>query len=1357
MLYLRNILLLVSCFLSVPSYGAIFNVNFQGDANDANPGDGVCAAVGTGLCTLRAAISEANALPGADTINLPAGTYFLNGPANNNNTSGSLYIASDIILIGHNMADTIIDANQVDRAIGIWTNLPVSLADVTIKNGFVGVNTIGGGIYLNSNADVTLTRVKIADNSAGTGGGLASASPINQLIIESSIIENNSGIVEASRPYSYGGGLNLSTGTVTINNSTIRNNSASFGGGIYYIGANLTMTNSTMSENLSFLPMNVNNGYGGGAIHVGSGSSATLVAINSTISGNRANGSGAGILIDNGTVSLYNTTVTGNVADYDNDGQGYGGGVIASGTGNGSRMLYVSNSIIAGNISNSGTSPDCSDFNITFNSLGHNLIGNNRNCYVPVNSTDLIGTDITPIDPMLGVLADNGGPTMTHMPAVGSPVIDAADVTGCKDNFGGNITIDQRGAARPVNGGSGNVVCDIGAVEIVPPISPDSILATSGNLLLVLATDGSVRQEIPIPPSLADGGARDLIMTDTGKIAIFNGTFTPVLSVYDPQTGSWDTQIANNWNTENNVSYGGIALRFDNILATDMLTGENGLISFSFTQPPMPPVNYLWGNKYIDVTTGQDGYVYALKDIYGNVNVIEPMSMLDIRDLNLGPDIRGVTADRKGNIYAIRWGGEIAKFDKTGKLLTTAYVPGNLTDIDINEQSIILVADSNYNVHILNSNLTIINEFPIPYPSPSVGAFVAFAKDTGPFVTQDIVPAGKIYDAIGQTGDYFAENVDVQNDHMIIGNAGGNNYTGSAFILEKVNNTWQKKQTLVDPLATPGNSRFGQSVAIFGDFAAASNPMRTSSGQPDDAVVLIFQRTSNGDWQQVQEIVYPGPSPYANFGYRVALSGNKLAISAPQEANGISSGVIYTYRLDINNQWVLDHRVFPVTADTVYDFGSSFSLTDSLLVTTAYDSYLNTTKVFSFHYTNDPIAPFWTEDPEIQIPPELYPQPTTYLSAKAVVDGNRLVVGIENMGLAVYRRDDLPSPWQIETVLTEQVPVPYGMYGSVVAINGKRISTYAVDVGGNPILYVYQRDSQGWTLSHRLTLPELNNIAPYLTDLEISGDALVTGFPQATGAQDYTGAAYYFNLNPGAPLFARDTDSDGIPDYWEQQYGLDPFNPGDVAQDNDNDMLTNIDEYKNGADPTNPDSDNDMLPDGEEVLFLNTDPALADTDGDGLPDGWEVQNGTNPLLDDTQVDLDNDGLTNQQEFDHNTIPTMPDTDTDGLLDGTEVIKGSNPLVSDTDGDGVFDGYDNCLLVANSTQTDADSDGYGNRCDADLNNDGIVNLVDFVGFRNAYLTTDPVADFNSDGIVNLVDFVFLRNYYLKPPGPSGLVL
>lgn len=94
-----------------------------------------------------------------------------------------------------------------------------------------------------------------------------------------------------------------------------------------------------------------------------------------------------------------------------------------------------------------------------------------------------------------------------------------------------------------------------------------------------------------------------------------------------------------------------------------------------------------------------------------------------------------------------------------------------------------------------------------------------------------------------------------------------------------------------------------------------------------------------------------------------------------------------------------------------------------------------------------------------------------------------------------------------------------------------------------------------------------------------------------------------------------------------------------------------------------------------------------------------------------------------------------------------------PTVDDTDDDGVADDMDNCTLVANPDQLDSNLDGFGNACDIDLNNDCIVNMLDFVMLSSVFLTDDADADFNGDGIVNLIDFSLVPPSFLQPPGPA----
>jgi len=93
------------------------------------------------------------------------------------------------------------------------------------------------------------------------------------------------------------------------------------------------------------------------------------------------------------------------------------------------------------------------------------------------------------------------------------------------------------------------------------------------------------------------------------------------------------------------------------------------------------------------------------------------------------------------------------------------------------------------------------------------------------------------------------------------------------------------------------------------------------------------------------------------------------------------------------------------------------------------------------------------------------------------------------------------------------------------------------------------------------------------------------------------------------------------------------------------------------------------------------------------------------------------------------------------------------LFVDTDSDGIEDALDNCAVLSNPDQIDADDDGYGNACDADFNNDCLVNFLDISAFSDAFLSNNPLFDLNGDGLVNFLDFSIVSQGFLQPPGPG----
>jgi CSLREA domain-containing protein len=451
-----------ACFGSRGALAAIFAVNSTADVHDANPGNGVCeTAAGNHICTLRAAIEEANKLAGADTIALQANaTYLLSLTSTQDNITADLIVSDSVTITGAGPNSTIIDGNGgstgqrvfvLFRCVGNVVNqqnqtctngdISVSMSGIRIKNGFS--TNFAGGIY--NVGILTLDNVAVTDNTVSGlndwGGGIYNAGP---LTMTNCLLANN----KTGAHNAYGGGM-YSQGTLTITNSTISGNSTysgtsspGYGGGLFLIGYATTIRNSTISGNHAAV--------GGGIYHGG----YPLALINDTISGNLSDGNGGGLHNNSGTTGLYNVTVTQNQANADDSGFSVGGGISNSGTG----TLTIVDSIIAANEVVIPTVPyptlDVDDCAGTITSQGYNIVEfvNASNCTV----TGPYSTD----NPLLGPLQLNGGLTRTHAIAPGSPAIDTGNPSGCTDDLGATITTDQRGIHRPYG-----TVCDIGAFE----------------------------------------------------------------------------------------------------------------------------------------------------------------------------------------------------------------------------------------------------------------------------------------------------------------------------------------------------------------------------------------------------------------------------------------------------------------------------------------------------------------------------------------------------------------------------------------------------------------------------------------------------------------------------------------------------------------------------------------------------------------------------------------------------------------------------------------------------------------------------------------------------------------------------
>jgi CSLREA domain-containing protein len=264
-----------------------------------------------------------------------------------------------------------------------------------------------------------------------------------------------------------GGGL-LNDAITTITNSIFDGNTADNGGAITTNGA-LTIIDSTFSGNSS-APSNGQ--VGGGAIL----NNYTLSVTGSTFSGNTADaiGGAGGALFNVAQGQIYNSTFSGNLA-------GVGGAILTT------HDLTIQNSTISGNSAflGGGLHVDSHVTNLVNTIIANSTSGGDCSGTLATNTNNLIEDgSCSPAlsgDPLLGLLADNGGPTQTFALLAGSNAIDAGDDTTCTASPVSNL--DQRGITRP-----NSAHCDIGAYEYadasIPTVTAFTVTSLTNSLTI---------------------------------------------------------------------------------------------------------------------------------------------------------------------------------------------------------------------------------------------------------------------------------------------------------------------------------------------------------------------------------------------------------------------------------------------------------------------------------------------------------------------------------------------------------------------------------------------------------------------------------------------------------------------------------------------------------------------------------------------------------------------------------------------------------------------------------------------------------------------------------------------------------
>jgi hypothetical protein len=393
----------------------------------AGTGFGGGIANATGTLTVNASTVSGNSVGGGQ---------FGVGGGIDNGRGGVFVLDSSLIADNHVQATS----NSSGDGGGIF----VSAGTVTITDSTMSDNTAsgeGGGVDFfepfTSNYHVSVTRSVIRGNRAMNAGGLNSFGAT--VTIDHTIVSGNA----AADVRGASGVDNQHEERMTITDSLISDNT---GGSGIANSSQLTLSGSTIAGNST--PAE------GGGLRLEDG---TAVVVNCTFSGNRAGQSGGAIWMfgdavgGNGVLELTSVTITQNVAEGVSGALVGGGGLAAPRTPRANTRVIVRNTLIAGN-STASVGPDVLGY---VDSVGYNLVGEVEDSRGWA-STDRLGHTYAPVDPLLGPLQDNGGPTLTHALLAGSPAIDTGDYRLL-------VSPDQRGTIRLHNGF--NPPVDIGAFD----------------------------------------------------------------------------------------------------------------------------------------------------------------------------------------------------------------------------------------------------------------------------------------------------------------------------------------------------------------------------------------------------------------------------------------------------------------------------------------------------------------------------------------------------------------------------------------------------------------------------------------------------------------------------------------------------------------------------------------------------------------------------------------------------------------------------------------------------------------------------------------------------------------------------
>lgn len=423
----RPVLAAVLVSMAGPVLALDFLVNSTLDVAEATPGDGQCNPIGAvgNTCTLRAAIMEANANPGAHNVFLPSGSYNLDltGIDEDAAATGDLDILGEIRIVNGTDNPPLVLGNFSDRVFDVHGGASLTLVNLGVANGMANApgNVHGGGIRVNAGAELELDQVTVSTNIANIGGGIYSDGTV--LISDSEFFHNALVDDNANSDFTDGAAI-LNRSVLSIRRSTFRSN------GVFPGGSGLLTNEYAIHSRQGFVE-------------------ARLVLISNSTFYDNTNG----IFSDGVNTGISFSTLVNNNAR--------GIRFLPDLDDLGNLQFEISQTVVIGHVGDCNGIPDDQP---EYSVAGNVNASSDESCgFTGAGDFENVG------NPFNGAAGYYGGTTPTFMPRSNGILVDPPG--GACDPMGGDK--DQRGKARPIDGdSSGEAACDIGAVEYDPGTDP---------------------------------------------------------------------------------------------------------------------------------------------------------------------------------------------------------------------------------------------------------------------------------------------------------------------------------------------------------------------------------------------------------------------------------------------------------------------------------------------------------------------------------------------------------------------------------------------------------------------------------------------------------------------------------------------------------------------------------------------------------------------------------------------------------------------------------------------------------------------------------------------------------------------